>query len=48
MALWLLAFTVVGGEWFSMWQSAVWNATDTARAQVVILLLVYLLLVTVA
>ena len=48
MALWLLAFTVVGGEWFSMWQSAVWNATATARAQVVILLLVYLLLVTVA
>ena len=48
MALWLLAFTVVGGEWFSMWQSPVWNATATSRAQVVILLLVYLLLVTVA
>ena len=28
--LWLLAFLVVGGEWFVMWQSSVWNGQTAA------------------
>lgn len=44
LALWLIAFTVVGGEWFSMWQSSTWNATTTARSQVMILLMLYMIL----
>jgi predicted small integral membrane protein len=27
---WLVAFITVGGEWFLMWQSRVWNGNDTA------------------
>jgi predicted small integral membrane protein len=47
MALWLIAFTVVGGEWFSMWQSSTWNALTTARSLVIILLLFYIALLIV-
>jgi predicted small integral membrane protein len=28
--LWFLAFMVVGGEWFAMWQSKVWNGQQAA------------------
>ncbi len=28
--LWLLAFFCIGGEWFVMWQSPVWNGQPTA------------------
>jgi predicted small integral membrane protein len=27
---WLVAFLVVGGEWFLMWQSKTWNGQDAA------------------
>lgn len=27
---WLVAFLVVGGEWFLMWQSRTWNGQDAA------------------
>jgi predicted small integral membrane protein len=27
---WYFAFTVVGGEWFLMWQSKIWNGQDPA------------------
>lgn len=27
---WLLAFLIVGGEWFLMWQSKTWNGQDAA------------------
>lgn len=27
--LWLLAFFCIGGEWFAMWQSPVWNGQQT-------------------
>jgi predicted small integral membrane protein len=47
MALWLIAFTIVGGEWFSMWQSSTWNALTTARSLVIILLLFYIALLIV-
>jgi predicted small integral membrane protein len=28
--LWLVAFLIVGGEWFLMWQSQVWNGREPA------------------
>jgi len=27
---WLVAFLIVGGEWFLMWQSKTWNGQDAA------------------
>ncbi len=28
--LWFTGFTVIGGEWFAMWQSKVWNGQQAA------------------
>jgi len=30
LLLWLLAFITIGGEWFAMWQSNIWNGQDAA------------------
>lgn len=30
LLMWLVAFISVGGEWFLMWQSHVWNGEETA------------------
>jgi predicted small integral membrane protein len=30
MLMWLVAFLAVGGEWFLMWQSKLWNGQDAA------------------
>ncbi len=30
LLLWFLAFITVGGEWFVMWQSSVWNGQSAA------------------
>jgi len=30
LLLWFLAFLTVGGEWFAMWQSQVWNGQTAA------------------
>ena len=30
MLLWFVAFLTVGGEWFLMWQSAIWNGQEAA------------------
>lgn len=30
MLLWLTGFMTIGGEWFAMWQSQVWNGQDSA------------------
>jgi predicted small integral membrane protein len=30
MAMWLVAFLAVGGEWFLMWQSHTWNGQEAA------------------
>lgn len=30
MLLWYLAFITIGGEWFVMWQSDMWNGQDAA------------------
>ena len=35
--LWFLAFVDVGGEWFLMWQSKVWNGQDAAFRMFVML-----------
>jgi predicted small integral membrane protein len=29
-AIWFIGFMVIGGEWFSMWQSTQWNGQDSA------------------
>lgn len=30
VTVWFLGFQVIGGEWFAMWQSQVWNGLDSA------------------
>jgi predicted small integral membrane protein len=30
LALWLVAFLILGGEWFLMWQSRAWNGQESA------------------
>jgi predicted small integral membrane protein len=30
MLMWFVAFLSVGGEWFLMWQSKIWNGQDAA------------------
>lgn len=46
LLLWFLAFITVGGEWFTMWQSEIWNGQDAAFRMFgctgIILLFVYL------
>lgn len=34
--LWLLAFFCIGGEWFAMWQSPVWNGQQTGYRMFII------------
>ncbi|MDP4282963.1 MAG: DUF2165 domain-containing protein [Bacteroidota bacterium] len=42
--IWFLGFEVVGGEWFAMWQSRVWNGLGSAERIVSFLVLVLILL----
>lgn len=44
VALWLVGFMAIGGEWFGMWMSSQWNGIETSFRLVVVLLgaLVYL------
>ena len=44
IVIWFLAFEVVGGEWFAMWQSHVWNGLGSAERIVSFLVLVLILL----
>ena len=44
--IWFLGFMVVGGEWFSMWQSAQWNGQEPAFRFYVTMLLVLLWVMT--
>ena len=30
ITLWFIGFIVIGGEWFSMWQSSIWNGLGSA------------------
>jgi predicted small integral membrane protein len=43
--MWLIAFLAVGGEWFMMWQSQVWNGQEAAFRNFVVVGLVLLFLV---
>lgn len=42
MLQWLLAFLVVGGEWFLMWQSVTWNGQNAALRMFVVIGLILL------
>ena len=44
MFLWFVAFVCVGGEWFLMWQSKIWNGEETAFRMFAMEALVLLLL----
>ena len=37
IVLWFVGFIAVGGEWYLMWQSKIWNGQDPAFRLVVIL-----------
>jgi predicted small integral membrane protein len=42
--IWFLGFEVIGGEWFAMWQSSIWNGLAAAERIVSFLVLVLILL----
>ena len=42
--LWFLGFIAIGGEWFLMWQSQVWNGSEVAFRNAVMFLLVLIYL----
>jgi predicted small integral membrane protein len=44
IAIWFLGFEVIGGEWFAMWQSHIWNGLGSAERIVSFLVLVLILL----
>lgn len=43
LLMWLVAFLSVGGEWFLMWQSPVWNGQEVAFRMFVVVGLVLLI-----
>ena len=43
--VWFVGFTIVGGEWFAMWQSQTWNGQEPAF-RITMTILVVLLLVS--
>jgi len=45
LLLWLLAFITVGGEWFLMWQSKIWNGQEAAFRMFTIIGIIFLLLI---
>jgi predicted small integral membrane protein len=42
--MWLVAFLDVGGEWFLMWQSQVWNGQEAAFRMFAVVGIVLLIL----
>jgi predicted small integral membrane protein len=44
LLMWLVAFLAVGGEWFLMWQSHLWNGQDAAARNFAVIGLVLLIL----
>lgn len=44
LLMWLVAFLAVGGEWFLMWQSHMWNGQDAAARNFAVVGLVLLIL----
>jgi len=45
LMMWLIAFLAIGGEWFLMWQSRIWNGQEAAFRNFVVVALVLLILV---
>jgi predicted small integral membrane protein len=45
LLMWLVAFISVGGEWFLMWQSKIWNGEETAFRDFAVVAIVLLLLI---
>ncbi len=45
LLMWLVAFLDVGGEWFLMWQSQIWNGQEAAFRNFAVVALVLLFLV---
>lgn len=43
LLMWLVAFISVGGEWFLMWQSKIWNGQDAAFRMFTVIGIVLLL-----
>jgi predicted small integral membrane protein len=44
LLIWLIAFLAVGGEWFLMWQSKIWNGQEAAFRMFCVVGVVLLLL----
>jgi predicted small integral membrane protein len=44
LLMWLVAFLIVGGEWFLMWQSRTWNGQDAAFRMFTVIGIVLVLL----
>ena len=44
IVIWFLGFEVIGGEWFAMWQSRIWNGLGSAERIVSFLVMVLILL----
>ena len=44
IALWFIGFEVIGGEWFSMWQSSIWNGLNSANRIVIFYAITYILM----
>ena len=42
--IWFLGFEVIGGEWFAMWQSTIWNGLAAAERILTFLVLTLILL----
>lgn len=45
LLMWLVAFLSVGGEWFLMWQSHIWNGQEAAFRMFMVVGVILLLLV---
>jgi len=45
LLMWLVAFLTVGGEWFLMWQSKIWNGQEAAFRMFAVAGIVLLLLI---
>ena len=44
IVIWFVGFEVIGGEWFDMWQSMIWNGLASAERILSFLVLVLILL----
>jgi|TARA_Y100000310_G_scaffold281460_1_gene301944 predicted small integral membrane protein len=45
MLLWFFAFMTIGGEWFAMWQSSIWNGQDAAFRMFAIMGIIFIAMI---